>query len=177
MSAPHGALLAAFDGAEPLLEAVRALRERGYRRLDAYTPFPVPGLAEALALPPTRLPLVVLGCALAGGIGGYLLQWWSAAVDYPINVGGRPLHAWPAFIPVSFELAVLAGALGAVAGLLIACGLPRLHHPVFEARAFDLASRNRFFVLVHPDDPRYAREATERTLRELGALTVSELPP
>jgi hypothetical protein len=177
VSAAHGALLAGFDGAEPLLRAIRALRAQGYRRLDAYTPFPVPGLAEALALTPTRLARVVLLCALAGGAGGYLLQWWSAVVDYPVNAGGRPLHAWPAFVPVSFELAVLAGALGAFAGLLIGCGLPRLHHPVFAAREFTLATRDRFFVLVHPDDPCYARAGSEETLRALGALTVTELPP
>lgn len=169
-------LLASFDGAEPLLGAVRELRARGYRCLDAYTPFPVEGLPQALGLRRSRMPLVMLAGGLVGGVGAYLLQWWTAVVDYPINVGGRPLHAWPAFIPVTFEMTILFAALAGVAALFLRCGLPRLHHPLFDIPDFTLATRNRFFLAIEAQDGCFDRHRTARTLRELGALRVMELP-
>ena len=146
MSGDPWGVMAEFAGADALLEAARRTREAGYTRLEAYAPFPVEGLAEAIGCRPTRVPLATLVGALAGGVGAYLMQWYSASVDYPIDVGARPLHSWPMFIPVTFEMTILFGALAAVAALLFGSGLPQLYHPVFNVPDFDLATRNRFFL-------------------------------
>ena len=146
MSGDPWGVMAEFAGADALLEAARRTREAGYTRLEAYAPFPVEGLAEAIGCRPTRVPLATLVGALAGGAGAYLMQWYSASVDYPIDVGARPLHSWPMFIPVTFEMTILFGALAAVAALLFGSGLPQLYHPVFNVPDFDLATRNRFFL-------------------------------
>ena len=132
LGCPLYGLMAEFDSPADLLDAARRAYEEGYRRMDAYTPFPVDGLAEALGFRRTRLPLVVLFGGIAGGLGGYCLQYWISAIDYPLNVGGRPLHSWPAFIPVTFELTILVAALAAVLGMLALNGLPMPYHPVFN---------------------------------------------
>ena len=154
MSPVYG-LMAELADADALVAAARKARAAGYRRVEAYAPFAVEGLAEAVGFTQSRLPLAVLGAGLVGGIGGYLLQWYSAVVSYPENVGGRPLDSWPAFIPVAFEMTILFAALAAVGGMLVANGLPRLRHPVFDAPDFDLATRNRFFLCLRTDDPRF----------------------
>jgi hypothetical protein len=173
---PIYGLLAEFNDAETLVDAAARATAAGYRKIDAYAPFSVPGLSDALGFRRDRVALITLLGGIAGGIGIYFLQWYSAVIDYPINSGGRPLHSWPAFIPSTFECTVLGAALAAFFGFLILCGLPKLHHPIFNARDFDLASRNRFFLCVEAADSRFDRAATQRFLESLAPLRVSEVP-
>jgi hypothetical protein len=147
-------VLAEFATPEGLLDAARRAREAGYDHVEAYAPFPVDGLAEATGMPRNWIPAIVLGGGLTGGIGGYFMQWYSAVISYPINSGGKPLHSWPEFIPVTFEMTILVAALAGVLGMLALNGLPRLRHPLFNVREFDLASRNRFFLCVRNVDAR-----------------------
>jgi hypothetical protein len=122
----HG-LIAEFDEPGPLLEATRQAYAAGYRRLDAYTPFHVEGVVEALGMRNTGVPIITLLCGITGGLAGYGMQYYAAAIHYPLNIGGRPLHSWPAFVPITFELTILFAALGTVIGMLILNGLPRHH--------------------------------------------------
>jgi hypothetical protein len=168
--------MAEFKSAEALLSAVRAAREAGYRQLEAYTPFSVEGLAEALELPPSRIPLVTLLGGIVGGAGAFFMQWYTAVFDYPINSGGRPLNSWPMFIPATFELAVLGAALAAFGGMLAFNGLPRLRHPVFDTPDFDLASRNRFFLCIRSSDAAFELDRTQAWLRGLEPLRVVTTP-
>jgi hypothetical protein len=168
----HG-LLAEFDTPTALIEAARLARGAGYRRMDAYTPYPIHELTEALALPRTKLPVIVflggaLGCATA-----LSMQWFASAVHYPINVGGRPLASWPSFIPITFELTVLFEAIAAVLGMLGLNGLPMPYHPVFNVPRFALASRDRFFLSVEATDPLFDVEETKAFLTGLGAREVT----
>jgi hypothetical protein len=158
-----------------LLEAARRTYTEGYRRLDAYSPFPVHGLAEAIGFQRTRLPLIVLLGGIAGGVGGYLLQYWISAIDYPLNVGGRPLHSWPAFIPVTFELTILVAALAAVLGMLALNGLPMPHHSVFNVPAFELATRNRFFLCIEATDAKFDGVGTRRFMESLKPRDIYEV--
>jgi hypothetical protein len=167
------AMLAEFTSAQALLDATQRARTEGYRRIEAYSPFFVEGLAEATGFKRNRVPLVTFIGGIAGGAGGYFLQWYTAVFDYPINSGGRPLHAWPAFIPATFELTVLGAALAAFFGFLVLNGLPRLYHPVFNAPDFDLASRNRFFLCILSADPRYDEARTRTFLESLAPIRVS----
>ena len=169
-------LLAEFGAAEALVAAARRSREAGYRQMDAYSPFPIEELTEALGIRKTRLPLLVLLGGVLGGVGGYLLQYWTATVSYPLNVGGRPLHSWPAFIPVAFELTILGAALFAVLGMLALNGLPMPYHPVFNVPRFALATRDRFFLCIEAHDALFDREKTAIFLRDLGASEVTEVP-
>ncbi len=173
-AAPWG-LMAEFRTADELLAAARAAREAGYTRIEAYTPFHVDGLAEAMGLRPSRVPLATFVGALLGGLGGYFMQWYSAVVDYPINVGGRPLHSWPMFVPVTFELTVLGGALAAFAAVIVGNRLPDLSYPVFDAPDFELATRNRFFLCLRADDPAFAAEGTAAWLDACGPLRREEV--
>lgn len=170
------ALLAEFDGPEELLAAARATREDGYRLIEAYAPFPVHGLATACGHRGVRLPLAVFLGGVVGAVCGYTLQWWINVVDYPINVGGRPYHSWPSFIPVTFEMTVLFAALTALLAMLGLNKLPQPYHPVFNVDAFEMASRDRFFLLIAADDPRFERSATEAFLRARDPLEVHEVP-
>ncbi len=154
-----------------------ARHAEGYRRIDAYTPFPIEGLAEAIGFHYNRLPLLVLIGGLAGAAGGFGLQYWVAAITYPINVGGRPFNSWPSFIPVTFEMTILLAALTAVLGLLALNGLPMPYHPVFNVPRFALATRDRFFLCIEATDPRFDREGTRRFLEGLGPREVSEVVP
>ncbi len=165
-------VMAEFATPQALLDAVGRCRSASLRNLEAFAPFSVDGLPEALGITHNRVPLVTLIGGLLGGIGGYFLQWYSAVVDYPINAGGRPLHAWPAFIPATFELSVLGAALAAFFGFLALNGLPRLRHPVFDAPDFDLASRSRFFLCVRASGAAFDADAAERFLRELAPVRV-----
>lgn len=168
-------LLAEFLRPDELLRAAARAREEGYRRLDAYSPLPVHGLAEALGIRGTRLPYLVLAGGLAGAAGGYAMQVWMNAVDYPLDVGGRPLHSWPAFLIVTFEMAVLGAALTAVLGMFALNGLPRPHHPVFSVEAFRRASRDRFFLAVEARDPAFDPARTRAFLESLSPLAVHEV--
>ncbi|MFO1465670.1 MAG: DUF3341 domain-containing protein [Steroidobacteraceae bacterium] len=169
-------LLAELPTADALLEAVRRARAAGYRDVEAYTPFSVDGLAEALQLPPSRVPLITLAGGLVGGVGAFFLQWYSAVIDYPIDSGGRPLNSWPAFIPATFELAVLGAALAAFVGLLIMNGLPRLRHPLFEVEEFHLASRSRFFLCIRGSDPAFTPQGTREHLLACSPVQVFTVP-
>ena len=168
----HG-LMAEFDSPEPLIAAARRAFAEGFRRMDAYSPFPVEGLAEALGFHRTGVPLIVLIGGLIGCIGGFYLQYWVAVIDYPINVGGRPLNSWPSFIPVTFELTILIAALFAFFGVLALNGLPMPYHPVFNVDRFELASRNRFFLCIEAGDPRFDQNGTRRFLESLNPREVS----
>jgi hypothetical protein len=168
-------LMAEFAAPEQLLEAARRTHHAGYRRIDAFAPFPVEGLAEAIGRGRTRLPLVVLLAGMTGGCSGFFLEYYAAAISYPINVGGRPLNSWPAFIPITFELTVLFAAFGAVIGLLSMCRLPLPYHPVFNVPRFALASRDRFFLCIEARDAMFDREKTRQFLESLNAHEVSEI--
>ena len=173
--APVYGLLAEFDDPDELIQAVRRAREAGYRRMDAYTPFPVEHLSEELGFHRSAMPLIVLIGGLIGCAGGFYLQYWISAIDYPLNIGGRPLNSWPAFIPVTFELTILAAALAAVFGMLALNGLPMPYHPLFNNPRFALASRNRFFLCIESTDTKFNRETTAKFLSGLNSKGVTEV--
>ena len=175
MIKPIYGVMAEFDNPTALVNAARAAREKGYRKLDAYSPFPIEELSEVLDLHKNRLPLIVLAGGIVGGIVGYLMQYYVTVWDFPINIGGRPLHSWPAYIVISFETTILLAAISAVMGLLALCGLPMLYHPAFNVPRFALASRNRFFLCIEATDPLFAARATAEFLERLGAKEVSEV--
>ncbi len=166
-------LMAEFEDPTSLVTATERAHREGYRRMDAYSPFPIEELHEALGSTPTRLPLIVLIGGLIGCIGGYTLQYWSSVIAYPLNIGGKPLHSWPAFIPVTFECTILAAALSCVLGMLALNGLPMPYHPVFNVPRFALASRNRFFLCIESTDPKFDIEATRHFLETLNPREVS----
>src|SRR6266550_5421089 len=170
-------LMAEFDDPTALVTATTRAYREGYRRMDAYSPFPIEELHEALGGRHTRLPLIVLIGGILGCIGGYVLQYWTAAVAYPINVGGRPYHSWPAFIPVTFECTILAAALSAVLGMVALNGLPMPYHPVFNVPRFALASRNRFFLCIESKDRQFDVDRTRQFLESLGPREVSAVEP
>jgi hypothetical protein len=175
MSAPMHGLMAEFDNPTALVAAARAAREKGYRKLDAYSPFPIEELSGALDLHHNKLPLIVLAGGIVGGISGYLLQYFITVLYYPINVGGRPLHSWPSYIVITFETTILFAALAAVLGLMGLCGLPQPYHPVFNVPRFALASRNRFFLCIEAADPLFDAERTAGFLETLEPKEVSEV--
>ena len=172
---PIYGLMAEFDSPETLLTAARRAFTAGFRRMDAYSPFPVDGLAEAIGFPHTRVPLIVLIGGLIGCLGGFYLQYWVAVIDYPINIGGRPLNSWPSFIPVTFELTILIAALSAFFGVLALNRLPMPYHPVFNVERFELASRNRFFLCIEASDSKFDLDHTRRFLDEIGSLVTYEV--
>ncbi|HWG77306.1 MAG TPA: DUF3341 domain-containing protein [Steroidobacteraceae bacterium] len=175
-SVPLYGLLGEFDSADALLQAVRRAREAGFHRLEAYSPFSIDGLDEALGGSREYVPLITLGGGVVGALIGYFLQWYSATINYPINVGGRPLDSWPSFLPVTFEIAVLGAAFAALLGMLVLNGLPRLMHPLFELEEFRRASSDRFFLCICSADLLFDRETTRAFLRSLDALAVLEVP-
>jgi len=166
-------LMAEFDDASALVAATSKARDEGYRRMDAYSPFPIEELHDAMGAHHSRLPLIVLIGGLVGCISGFLLQYWASAIAYPVNVGGRPFNSWPAFIPVTFECTILGASLSAVLGMLALNGLPMPYHSVFNVPRFVLASRNRFFLCIEARDRRFDLEATRRFLETLGPREVS----
>jgi hypothetical protein len=173
---PIYGLMAEFETAEQTLEATRRARQAGYRDMDAYTPYPVEGLATELGLPHTRVPFVVLVAALVGAAVGFGMQYWTMAVDYPLNVGGRPDNSWPVWVPIAFEVMVLVAALAALFGMFFLNGLPQPHHPVFNVDRFARASQDRFFLCIEATDPLFDREATGQFLTGLRAKEVVEVP-
>lgn len=168
-------VLAEFPTADELLAAARAAHDDGYT-VEAYSPFPVEGLDEAVGFVRNRMPLITFVGGLAGGAGGYFMQWYSAVVSYPVNIGGRPLDSWPAFVPATFALTILGAAVAAVIGMLLANGLPRLRHPLFEIREFDLATRNRFFVCLRARSGGLDVKRAKAFLARYGAMEAWEVP-
>ncbi|HJZ72785.1 MAG TPA: DUF3341 domain-containing protein [Vicinamibacterales bacterium] len=166
-------LIAEFDDPGSLVTATERAHHEGYRFMDAYSPFPIEALHHALGERPSRLPLVVLIGGLVGCIGGYALQYWVSVSAYPLNIGGKPFHSWPAFIPVTFECTILVAALSAVLGMLALNGLPQPYHPVFNVPRFALASRNRFFLCIESADPKFDLESTRRFLETLDPREVT----
>lgn len=167
----HG-LLAEFASPIELRHAVEMTRRAGYAHIDALSPFAIEGMTEAASLPRSRVPMIMLLSGLSGGIVGFAMQFWIAAVDYRLNVGGRPYDSWPSFIPITFELTILGAAIGGVIGLLILCGLPRPHHPLFEVAEFEWATNDRFFLYIEADDKLFDEEATMRFLKEMAPCKV-----
>jgi hypothetical protein len=165
-------LAAEFATPGRVTQAAAAVRDAGYTRWDAYTPFPVHGLDGAMGIRTTRLPWLVLGAGISGCLGGILMQWWMNAVDYKLIISGKPFFSLPAFIPVAFELTILLSALTAFLGMLAINGLPRFHHPLFANAAFRRATTDRFFIAIEAGDPRFDVEATEKLLRDAGATGV-----
>lgn len=169
-------LMAEFASAEKILEAVSASRGAGYGRIEAYTPYPIDGLAQALGLRKSPIPLLTLIGGLLGAASGWFLQWYSAVIDYPLNSGGRPLDSWPAFIPSTIELGILGACLCAFGGMLWLAGLPRLRHPVFDTADFERVTRDRFFLCIRSEDPMFHPERTHAWLMALSPLRVVTTP-
>ena len=172
---PIYGLMAEFDSAQALLDAARKTHQAGYKKIDAYSPFPIEGLAEEIGFHHDEVPLVVLIGGLVGGASGYLMQWWMSAVDYPLNIGGKPPHSWPAFIVITFEMTILFAGVSAVLGMLALNGLPMPYHPVFNVPRFALSTRNRFFLCIEATDPLFDVEQTRRFLERFVPRQVSEV--
>jgi hypothetical protein len=170
----HG-LMAEFSDPNELVAATRHAHAAGYRQMDAYSPYPIEELAEAMGVHGTRFPYLVLLGGIIGALGGYGLQYWTSVIDYPINVGGRPFHSWPSFVPVTFECTVLVAALFAVLGMLARNGLPMPYHPVFNVPRFALASRDRFFLCIEATDPMFDIDGTWAFLSRLQPRQVSQV--
>ena len=168
-------LMAEFDNPTALVNAAKAARGQGYRKLDAYSPFPIEELSDALHLHKNKLPLIVLIGGMLGGLTGYLLQYYVTVIYFPINIAGRPPHSWPMYIVITFELTILFAALSAVFGMLALCGLPMPYHPAFNVPRFALASRNRFFLCIESRDPLFDRDKTSAFLETLEPREVSEV--
>jgi hypothetical protein len=173
----HG-LMAEFHAPADVVAAAEATHAAGYRRVEAYSPYPIEALTEALHLHHSRLPLLVLIGGVVGGLAGYGLQYWASVIEYPMNVGGRPFHSWPAFVVPAFETTILFAALTAVLGMLALNGLPEPYHPVFNVPSFVLATRDRFFLAIESRDPRFDEVETRRFLEGLSGVTaVAEVEP
>lgn len=176
MKPPLHGLVAEFSTAEALLKATRAAYGLGYRNMDAYTPYPVDELAEALGATKTGVPLLTLLGGIGGGSIGLGMQIYSAAYDYPLNVGGRPLYSWPAFVPIAFELTILGACLAAIFGMLALNGLPRPHHPIFEVPFFTERNASNFYLCIEAADPRFDPQATATFLQSQWSQHVWEVP-
>ena len=169
-------VIAEFNDPQTLLDAANATREAGYTTIDAFSPFPIHGLAEAIGFHKTRLSSIVLGMGVLGGIGGFMMCWYANVMAYPLNIGGKPINSWPAWIPITFECTILLAAFGAVFGMLALNGLPMPYHPVFNVRRFDSASRDKFFLVIQARDPQFKREEARRFLESLGPREVTDVP-
>lgn len=169
-------LLAEFKTADDLLHAAGRTYREGYRAIDAFSPVPIHGLAEAMGQNDRTISKIVLGGGLMGCLGGYSLAYWTSAIDYPLNIGGRPLHSWPAFIVPTFETTILLAAISAVVGMLALNGLPMPYHPVFNVKRFrEHASSDALFLVIEAKDGKFDPVGTRRFLESLGATEINEV--
>ena len=176
----HGApalygIMAEFDNPSELVAAARRTYEAGYRRINGYSPYPIEELDEAIGFKRTTLPLIVLAGGILGGLGGFFMQYWMEVIDYPLNVGGKPFNSWPAFIPITFECTVLVASFAAVLGMLMLNKLPQPYHPVFNAPNFALATRDKFFLVIEANDPKFQHAEAEQFMKTLGAMGVNDV--
>ena len=167
--------MAEFPDGEALLAATKSAYSAGFRRMDAYSPNSVEGLSEALGFSGTKLPFLVMGGGIIGAISGFGLQYFVHAIDYPLNIGGRPFNSWPSFIPVTFELTILCAALTTVLGMILLNGFPMPYHPVFNIARFENASTDGFFLCIESQDPKFEMNSTKEFLRSLNAKEVMEV--
>ncbi|MHB8525781.1 MAG: DUF3341 domain-containing protein [Candidatus Acidiferrales bacterium] len=172
---PIYGLLAEFEKPDELLAATRKAHDAGYKRIDAFSPMPIEGLAEACGFHQTKVAPITLCGGIAGCLGGFGLQYYASVISYPLNIGGRPYNSWPAFIPITFEMTVLGAAIACVVGMLALNGLPSPYHPVFNVPRFALASRNRFFLCVKARDRKFDLTQTRRFLADLLPVGVYEI--
>lgn len=168
-------LMAEFNDADELVTKTRQAYQAGYRHIDAYSPFPIQGLSEALGIKRNLVPYVVLLGAIGGGLTGFLLQYWTSVMAYPLNIGGRPLNSWPSFMVITFEMAVLGAGILGVVGMIALNNLPMPYHPVFSVPRFELASKDRFFLCIMQTDPRFDMAKTRAFLESLGPDGVYEV--
>jgi hypothetical protein len=175
--APHGihGVMAEFDTPTDLVRAAEAASHAGYRKMDAYTPFPIEELHHALHLEKSKLPLIVLLGGICGGLTGFGLQWYVTVFNFPTNIGGRPLFSWPSYIVITFELTVLFAAIAATFGLLALCGFPLPYHATFNVPGFERATRDGFFLCIEAHDPLFDVEGTKSFLKGLDPKGVSEV--
>jgi Alternative complex III, ActD subunit len=172
---PLYGVMAEFDNPSDLVAAARETYEAGYRRINGYSPFPIEELSEAIGFTKTSLPLIVLLGGIVGALAGFFMQYWMEVKDYPLNVGGKPYNSWPAFIPITFETTVLCAAFAAVLGMLALNKLPQPYHPVFNAPNFALATRDRFFLVIEANDPKFNHDEVLRFMRGLGPKDVVDV--
>ncbi|HEX8550835.1 MAG TPA: DUF3341 domain-containing protein [Abditibacteriaceae bacterium] len=172
---PMYGMMAEFDTPESMIAAVRATREAGYKKYDGFSPFPVEGLSDAIGDVDKRIPYLTLAGAITGFCTGYGLQYVTGVITYPINIGGRPLHAWPLFGPPTFELTVLFGCLTGIISMIVLNGLPQPYHPVFNVPSFERASTDRFFLLIESEDKNFDLARTRGFLQGLQPLAVHEV--
>ena len=172
---PFYGLMAEFDSAQSLIDAANKVRLAGYTKADAYSPFPIHGLAEALGFKERAVAPIVLTCGILGGLGGYGLEYWTQVIDFPMNIGGRPFHSWVSFIPPAYETTILFAALSAVIGMLALNGLPQPYHPVFNVARFERASQDGFFLAIEAADPKFSADATRGFLMSLNPREVVQV--
>jgi hypothetical protein len=167
--------MAEFDNPTDVVEAAKRTYEAGYRQINGYSPYPIEELWEAIGFHHTKLPMIVLIGGIIGCIGGYGMQYYLSVIEYPLIVGGRPFHSWPSFIPITFECTVLCAALAAVFGMLALNNLPQPYHPVFNTPGFELASRDRFFLVIEAKDPKFKYEETKAFMESLETREVIDV--
>jgi hypothetical protein len=172
---PLYGLMAEFDNPTDLVEAARQTYDEGYRRINGYSPFPIEELWEAIGFHRTKLPIIVLAGGILGGLAGYMMMYYMEVIDYPINVGGRPFHSWPSFMPITFEMTILGAALAAIFGMLALNKLPQPYHPVFNAERFALATRDRFFLVIETRDPKFDHDKTLEFMKSLNPKEVIDV--
>lgn len=169
-------LLAEFETADGLIDATRSAAAKGYSRMDGYSPYPIGEVADALGFPRSEIGAIMFIGGLCGATFGFLMQYYLNGIDYPINVGGKPMFSWPQFAPITWELLVLTASLSGVIGLFVLCGLPQPNHPLFNVPQFARATRDRFFLCIEATDPNFDLTSTRDFLDTLKPLSVAEVP-
>ena len=172
---PYFGLMAEFVRETDLVEAARKAYAEGYHHLDAYSPYPIEEIFDILHLHKNKVPMIVLAGGLIGAFGGYFMEYFASVISYPWNIGGRPLHSWPSFIPVAYETTILCAAIGAVVGMIALNGLPMPYHPVFNVPEFERSSSDRFFLCIESGDPKFDLDKTQQFLESLDSVKVSRV--